>query len=115
MPEGPEIWRTSDTLDDALSGEPLTSLYFAFDHLKKYEQILEDVAVKKVEARGKAILTFFENNLVMYSHNQLYGKWIVRDYKDQPETNRKLRVAFHNGRKSAYLYSASQIEILEKD
>jgi endonuclease-8 len=115
MPEGPEIWRISDTLDSALSGKPVTSLYFAFDDLKKYETELQEQKVKSVEARGKAILTFFENNLVMYSHNQLYGKWFVRDYQDEPQTNRKLRVAIHNGQKSAYLYSASQVEIMDKD
>ncbi|HEX6983486.1 MAG TPA: endonuclease VIII [Balneolaceae bacterium] len=115
MPEGPEIWRISDTLDSALSGKEVTSLYFAFDALKKYETELQEQKIKNVEARGKAILTFFEDGRVMYSHNQLYGKWYIRDYKDKPKTGRKLRVAIHNGHKSAYLYSASQVEIIGKD
>lgn len=115
MPEGPEIWRITDSLDHALAGKPVSSLYFAFDELKRYEAELQEKRIKNVEARGKAILTFFENNLVMYSHNQLYGKWYVRDFKDEPDTNRKLRVAIHNGQKSAYLYSASQIEVIGKD
>lgn len=115
MPEGPEIWRISDSLDHALADKSITSIHFELDALKEYEDVLEGQQVRNVEARGKAILTFFTNDLVMYSHNQLYGKWFVRDYDDEPKTNRKLRVAIHNGEKSAYLYSASQIEIISKD
>ncbi|SMO40240.1 endonuclease VIII [Fodinibius sediminis] len=114
MPEGPEIWRTADFLSDALQGEPVTNLYFAFDRLKEYETELQGKKVEKVEARGKAILTFFGNSHVMYSHNQLYGKWMLSDNGEEPDTNRKLRVAIHNDRHSAYLYSASQIEMLER-
>lgn len=114
MPEGPEIWNTADALQNALQDKIITDLYFAFDELKKFETKLKGKSVKDVEARGKAILTVFEDDTVMYSHNQLYGKWIVRDKGEEPDTNRSLRVAIHNGTKSAYLYSASDIEIMDK-
>lgn len=114
MPEGPEIWRTADSLSDALKNKSITDLHFAFDELKEYESKLKGLTIENVEARGKALVTFFENNLAMYSHNQLYGKWMVRDAGEKPNTNRSLRVAIHNGEKSAYLYSASQIEVLDK-
>ena len=113
MPEGPEIWRTADSLTDALKNRSIEDLYFAFDELKDYEAKLKGQSVKNVEARGKALLTFFDNNMVLYSHNQLYGKWLVSDFGEQPDTNRSLRVAIHNGEKSAYLYSASEIEMLD--
>ncbi|HYX08413.1 MAG TPA: zinc finger domain-containing protein, partial [Bacteroidales bacterium] len=61
------------------------------------------------------IITFFEDDLAMYSHNQLYGKWMVRKNGTEPDTNRSLRVAFHNQEHSAYLYSASEIEMLDKN
>jgi endonuclease-8 len=115
MPEGPEIWRTADELSEALQDKKINDLHFAFDELKKYESKLKGQRVKNVEARGKALVTFFENDLAMYSHNQLYGKWMISDAGQQPETNRSLRVAIHNGDKSAYLYSASEIEILEQN
>lgn len=114
MPEGPEIWRTSDSLSESLQHKTITNLYFAFEELKEYESKLKGLTIEKVEARGKAILTFFDNDLVMYSHNQLYGKWMISDAGQEPETNRSLRVAIHNAEKSAYLYSASEIEILDK-
>ncbi|PAU93879.1 endonuclease VIII [Aliifodinibius salipaludis] len=115
MPEGPEIWRTADSLTNALKNRPIEDLYFAFDELKNYEAKLKGQFVENVEARGKALLTFFDNNKVMYSHNQLYGKWMVSDSGEQPDTNRSLRVAIHNGEKSAYLYSASEIEMLDRE
>jgi endonuclease-8 len=115
MPEGPEIWSTADTLRTALQDKEITELFFAFDELKDYESKLKGSSIQDVQARGKAILTFFEDDVVMYSHNQLYGKWMVRDQGQQPNTNRSLRVAIHNGQKSAYLYSASEIEMMGKD
>lgn len=114
MPEGPEIWRAADTLNEALQGQQLTDVFFAFDELKEYEFKLQGQTVERVEPRGKAILTYFDSDYVLYSHNQLYGKWMTSE-QEEPETNRKLRVAFHNGSHSAYLYSASDISILRKD
>lgn len=115
MPEGPEIWRTADNLTNALKDQPINELFFAFDELKDYEAKLKGQSVTNVEARGKALLTFFDTGKVMYSHNQLYGKWMVSDADEEPDTNRSLRVAIHNGEKSAYLYSASEIEMLDRE
>lgn len=115
MPEGPEIWRSADVLNDTLKNKTVTDLHFAFDELKEYEAVLTGRKVEKVEARGKAILTFFEDAGVMYSHNQLYGKWLVSEKGETPDTNRKLRVAIHNNEQSAYLYSATDIEMLHRE
>lgn len=114
MPEGPEIWNTADSLRATLQDKPITDLFFAFEELKEYESKLKGKKVTDVEARGKAILTYFEDETVMYSHNQLYGKWMVRENGQEPDTGRSLRVAIHNDEGSAYLYSASQIEMLNK-
>lgn len=115
MPEGPEIWRTADSLSKALANREITDCYFAFDELKEFEEKLKGNSVTNVEARGKAILTYFEGDKAMYSHNQLYGKWLIRDAGVEPDTNRSLRAAFHNDEKSAYLYSASEIEMIGKE
>ena len=112
MPEGPEIRIAADKIQRALRPHPVTEVFFAFDHLKPFEQDLTGCRVKAVETRGKAMLTHFDNGLSVYSHNQLYGKWMVRKAHDYPETNRQLRFAIHNAKKSALLYSASDIQIL---
>ena len=68
-----------------------------------------------METRGKAMLTRFDNGLTLYSHNQLYGRWYTTGRGQRPATNRDLRVALHNRRHSAWLYSASEIELLDDD
>ncbi|MTI88065.1 MAG: endonuclease VIII [Balneolaceae bacterium] len=113
MPEGPEIWRTADTLNDAIQSRKAEQVFFAFDELKEYEDVLQGCTVAGVEPRGKALITSFDNGLNIYSHNQLYGKWMIRSKGEKPETNRSLRLAIHTQDASAFLYSASEIQVLE--
>jgi endonuclease VIII len=37
MPEGPEIRRAADKIAKAIVNRPVSELYFAFDHLKRFE------------------------------------------------------------------------------
>ncbi|WJW75313.1 endonuclease VIII [Thiohalobacter sp. IOR34] len=113
MPEGPEIHRAADQLDAALAGQRLTELYFAFEHLKPWEARLRGRVVLGVEARGKAILTRFDDGHTLYSHNQLYGRWLISADGSRPRTSRQLRVTLHTDRVAAFLYSASDIELLD--
>ncbi len=115
MPEGPEIKRAADAIARAIAHQPLTEVFFAFEHLKPYSKKLEGQQVIAVEPRGKALLTRFDNQLNIYSHNQLYGKWMIRKAHNYPDTNRQLRLALHTAKKSALLYSASDIELLHDD
>jgi endonuclease VIII len=112
MPEGPEIRQAADRLATALTGQPVAELFFAFDHLRPYQSQLEGRKITAVAPRGKAMVIHFDNNWVIYSHNQLYGQWLIRDAYDYPQTRRQLRLAIHNDHKSALLYSASDIEVL---
>ncbi|MEZ4707451.1 MAG: endonuclease VIII [Caldilineaceae bacterium] len=115
MPEGPEIRLAADEVANALVGRTVTEIFFAFDHLKLFEAVLIGQKVQVVETYGKAMLTRFENGLNIYSHNQLYGVWMVCPVNTPPETNRQLRLAIHNAEMSALLYSASDIEVLNDD
>ena len=115
MPEGPEIRLAADAVERALRRRRATAVEFAFPRLRPFEEQLRGQRVTAVETRGKAILTRFENDLVIYSHNQLYGRWYVEKKGHFPDTNRQLRLAIHNARFSALLYSASEIEVLEAD
>ena len=69
--------------------------------------------MRAVETRGKAMLIHNDNDLSIYSRNQLYGRWYIRKRHSYPRTCRQLRLAIHNARKSALLYSAPDIEVLE--
>jgi endonuclease-8 len=113
MPEGPEIRRAADRLERALVGAPVEKVAFAFAHLAPFQPRLRGRQVCAVETCGKAMLIHFDNGLSIYSHNQLYGKWFVRKAGSLPRTGRQLRLALHNARYSALLYSASDIDVLD--
>lgn len=113
MPEGPEIKLAADKIAKAIAHKPITEIFFAFEHLKPYEEILTKQLVTKVASKGKGMLIRFDNDLSIYSHNQLYGKWMIRRAYSYPDTKRQLRLAIHNQQKSALLYSASDIEVLD--
>jgi endonuclease VIII len=113
MPEGPEIRRAADRIAKAIVNQPVSELYFAFDHLKRFEAQLQGQKIVSVTPRGKALLTRFEEGMSIYSHNQLYGIWMIRKAQSYPETKRQLRLAIHNSKQSALLYSASEIEVLD--
>ena len=115
MPEGPEIRKAADKVEKAILAAPLDSVFFAFEHLKPYEKRLSGRKIQGVETRGKAMLIHFSNKLSIYSHNQLYGRWMIRKAGDMPATSRQLRLALHNRKKSALLYSASDIEVLDQE
>ncbi|MEQ8289879.1 MAG: endonuclease VIII [Gammaproteobacteria bacterium] len=112
MPEGPEIRKAADKIEKALLSAPVESVYFAFPELKKFERSLNNRNVTSVETRGKALLIHFDNDLSIYSHNQLYGRWYIRAAQSYPRTSRQLRLAIHTPNKSALLYSASDIHVL---
>ncbi|MGK7907375.1 MAG: endonuclease VIII [Synechococcus sp.] len=112
MPEGPEVRQAADRIAAAILDRPTTEVFFAFERLKMYEANLTGQQVVRVQPRGKAMLIRFANHLSIYSHNQLYGVWMIRKPYQFPETKRQLRLAIHTDRKSALLYSASDISVL---
>lgn len=112
MPEGPEIRRAADRIHRAIAGNLACDVFFAFDHLKPYEVELMGCTVTTIRPYGKALVTSFDNGLSVYSHNQLYGKWVTCKPNSAPATRRQLRFAIHTPSRWALLYSASDIEVL---
>lgn len=112
MPEGPEIRLAADRVAQALVGQATTRVVFGFERLRQFEELLGGHRVIEIKTRGKAMLTCFENNWVIYSHNQLYGRWYVCPSGELPDTGRQLRLAIHNRQHSALLYSASDIDVM---
>jgi endonuclease-8 len=49
----------------------------------------------------------FSNGLTLYTHNQLYGRWLIITGSEYPDSSRQLRLAIHTGDHAALLYSAS--------
>jgi endonuclease-8 len=115
MPEGPEIRRAADRIARVIVDQPLQEVRFAFERLRRFESRLAEARVIEVETRGKAMLTHFDCDLTIYSHNQLYGVWKVSRRGRSPATRRSLRLALHTSTHSALLYSASDIAVLPRD
>lgn len=109
MPEGPEIRRAADALAKAVAGKVLTSVTFGFPKLKKFEALLEGRRIRSITSHGKAMLTQFDNEWTLYTHNQLYGVWKIVKAGQRPDTSRTLRVALETRTSAILLYSASQV------
>lgn len=108
MPEGPEMHRAADSIRAAVAGD-LVRVEFAWEHLADFEGV-----ARSVTAHGKAVLIHFDDR-VIYTHNQLWGRWYVRKQRSYPRTRRQLRLALCGPRAWALLYSASELEVLEVD
>ncbi|MEY3297772.1 MAG: hypothetical protein RLZZ597_1032 [Cyanobacteriota bacterium] len=115
MPEGPEIRRAADKIHRAIAGNRAQDVFFAFEPLKPYEEQFIGCTITGVTPYGKALITAFDNGFGVYSHNQLYGKWVICKPQAVPPTGRQLRFAIHTELKWALLYSASDIEVLPLD
>ena len=115
MPEGPEIRRAADRLAEAVVGKRLSSAWFAFPDLKRFEQSLPGALVESITPHGKALLTRFDNGWTLYTHNQLYGVWRVAGAGERPGGKRSLRVALETRERAILLYSASDIEMWRSD
>jgi endonuclease-8 len=114
MPEGPEIRLAADRIAKALVQKDITHIHFSFEHLRQFEKMLSSLTVTSVETRGKAMLTYFDDEWVIYSHNQLYGRWLIVNKGTVPDTNRQLRLAIETEYKAALLYSATDISVMRK-
>lgn len=112
MPEGPEIRREADAVAAAVAGRPLIALDLLLPELRPYRAPLLASGVTRVDTHGKAMLTRFACGLTLYSHNQLYGRWLVRPRGEVPDTKRSLRVGLHTAEWSALLYSATDVHVL---
>jgi len=115
MPEGPEIRRLADALEKQVGGSVIDAIYFGLEPLKQWQPRLVGARIKKIETHGKAIVTRLDNGLNIYSHNQLYGRWFFCNTNDYPDSKRQLRLAIDCQGKSALLYSASDINVLNNE
>ena len=110
MPEGPEIRQAADQIARVLEGQVIE--HATLDHLvEAREKHIQGHRVELVDCHGKALLTQFSSGRTMYSHNQLYGIWLVVERGVIPETNRALRVGLHTATHSALLYSDRHLSV----
>jgi endonuclease-8 len=88
MPEGPEIHRAAQRLRNALEGSTITHVECPYPTIQGQEHRFLGNQVISIEARSKAMLIHIGED-VLYSHNQLYGRWTIQKNSTKPKkTNR---------------------------
>ena len=111
MPEGPEIHRAAAALHQAVTAQPIT-LTLLHPVLKPRQRALKNAHIVRVHARSKAMLTEFSNGDVLYSHNQLYGEWMLHT-PTEPLRQRQVRLVIETAEQRAVLYSATDFAWLQ--
>ena len=112
MPEGPEIHRAANNLRKVLEGNIITHVECPYPPIRQEHRFLGQ-EVLRVKARSKAMLIYVGDD-VLYSHNQLYGRWTVqKKTSKERKTNRSLRIKLETETHVACLWSATDIELLE--
>ena len=113
MPEGPEIHRVANKLAKALEGKKLQHVSFFYSPIMDQEILFLNQEVEYVRAKSKALLISVGDN-VLYSHNQLYGRWTVNlKTTELKPTGRTLRLELGTDKHVARLWSATDIMLLE--
>ena len=105
MPEGPEIFLAARAVHDAVAEQPCT-VKLLYPQISAKSSSLRGVAIRRVHARSKAMLTEFENGVVLYSHNQLYGEWVVHK-AGESLLKKQVRLIITTAKHQAVLYSAT--------
>ncbi len=113
MPEGPEIRRAADRISKVLVGKEIVYSKFFYEPIRSKGETFNDLNIKEITTRGKAILIRFTNGWSMYSHNQLYGKWTVNLNTTSIKSTRTLRVVFTTRKHTVRLWSATDIELIK--
>ncbi|TAG25263.1 MAG: endonuclease VIII [Burkholderiales bacterium] len=105
MPEGPEIFLAARRVHEAVAEQPST-VKLLCPTIAAKARSLRGVPIKRVHARSKAMLTEFANGIVLYSHNQLYGEWMVHA-AGEPLLKKQVRLIITTAQHQTALYSAT--------
>ncbi len=105
MPEGPEIFLAARAVHEAVAEQPCT-VKLVYPQIAAKARSLRGIQIRRVHARSKAMLTEFENGTVLYSHNQLYGEWVVHP-AGEPLLKKQVRLIITTAKHQAVLYSAT--------
>ena len=112
MPEGPETKRMADIIFKDLVGFKIVSYKFLHHSLFELKKE-ENICVKDVFSKGKAIIIQLINGKSIITHNQLYGKWTSHFLSTEIRHRRVLRIEFCTQKKAIRLWSATDISLYE--
>lgn len=111
MPEGPEVRRSADQIERAVAQKAIKCV-FQHPVLSAVSNDFQNVTLDRVDTFGKAFVLNFSNNLSIYVHLQLYGRWKTGRLSSYKPSRRTLRLRLETDTHYAELYSATDIEVL---
>ena len=88
-------------------------MVFSHPLLQPRERALRGATIEAVRARSKAMLTQFSTGDLLFSHNQLYGEWVIGAHHE-PLLARAIRLIFETPVQRAVLYSATNFAWLQR-
>lgn len=112
MPEGPEVRRAADSIQDAIADSPIRFVSIQHPALTGVKNKLIGQKLTHVETYGKAFVLCFSNDVRIYVHLQLFGKWKTGHVSNPPNTTRVLRFTIETESHFVRLYSATSIQSL---
>ncbi len=115
MPEGPEIHRLRDRIDEHITGQTIRSVEMGPSSQQAHISTLVGLEVRAVRAHGKSITFELSDGWSMFTHTMLYGKWYVYPQGQGPAGSKKVGVILNTDAWSAQLYSTGRIEVLRTD
>ena len=116
MPEGPEVRIAADKIQRAIGQSPLVDCTFAHPSLQVLvDQFDNSTQLSSIDTYGKAFVLHFSNEVSLYVHLQLYGRWRTGTLKSFRPSNRTLRFKLCTETHYAALYSATDLDILSPD
>ena len=79
MPEGPEVRKYADALDEVLSGRVIRALEARTKESRRWlEQNQEQIVGRRVErviSHGKHLIGYIANDFFFHSHLMMWGRW----------------------------------------
>lgn len=108
MPEGPEVRKYADALDEVLSGRVVLSLEARTKDARKWlEQNEQDIIGRRVErvvSHGKHLIGYISGGYFFHSHLMMWGRW--QTFTEPPEKDRRERARIVAEGGAAVLLSA---------
>ena len=117
MPEGDTVYRTARLLDEALSGQVLTTSDFRVPQHATAD--LSGGTVVETVSRGKHLLTRVDRGTdrwTLHTHLKMEGSWkVVRRGQRWPRSATHARVVLETDGTTAIGFSLGVVELIERD
>lgn len=108
MPEGPEVRKYADALDEVLSGRVVLSLEARTKDARKWladnEQRIIGRRVERVVSHGKHLIGYISDGFFFHSHLMMWGRWQTFTTPPKKDRRERARIVVKGG--AAILLSA---------